>query len=427
MTLLSPVVLEDVFEATGKWSNITLTSAEFDGPLCVAYYLVEFGGSPQEMDFLLLDEGRWFIVVFVSGERPLWRYGGLSEWFFEFGKRALIGREDAGRALKSYATKNYHEITDVESFSFLRSIAENNSVILIGEAPHRNLEEPDLFLQLIMYLNQFGYRDVVMEGWEYYDTGSVNRYLKTGNPEYFEVTEYPNSHLIENLYQYNKDLPDNRQIRMWFIEPSTENPKEAAVEISREIALLIEDHRSEEVVELLEWVVDDVEVNRYPFASPAWCRAREVFLKERFTELYEKLSQEGEPKMLVYYGNGHTTKQPNINEDYAELGPYLANEYERTRGKVYSIAFLPYKITTLYPDSEVSENLPSKGSVAYILGDAAPCDVFFLDLGPLADYTFYHDHNDRILSAREYDAIIFMREVTQEWSPWLWYSYLFSS
>lgn len=103
---------------------------------------------------------------------------------------------------------------NLSDLDFLEADSADNKVTLIGNW-HGIQEVRYLFVKLIMYLNQFGYKDIILEkpiASEHY----YNKYLDTGDEKYWPSYLDPGPFKV--LYNWNKALPKSRKIRIWCVD-----------------------------------------------------------------------------------------------------------------------------------------------------------------------------------------------------------------
>ena len=135
--------------------------------------------------------------------------------------------------LEEFVRKNYQEImmdaNDLSDFAIMEPMALSNSVILFGEGQHHTQELHDLFFKLVVFLSQYGYRDIVIEA-PSSQTYYFNAYLKTGIEEYYRFLD-DESGLWKKVYEYNKGLPEEKKIRVWCVD--LDHNQVAAVSIVR--------------------------------------------------------------------------------------------------------------------------------------------------------------------------------------------------
>jgi hypothetical protein len=101
-----------------------------------------------------------------------------------------------------------------DDLNFLETPAKTNRVILLG-GWHGVQQVEELFGAMVMYLNSYGYRDIILEKPvvnQYY----YNMYLETGKKEY--LPDFVTTNIFETLYTWNKKLDENRKIRIWCID-----------------------------------------------------------------------------------------------------------------------------------------------------------------------------------------------------------------
>ena len=389
-----------MFQAIGPLNNVTILDKMVDNSVSV----IEFSADTKIGHIVwycifVRSKGKWNLYSILSSKEVALKMA-----------EPLKAHEASIIALEEYVRKNYRKITldanDLSDFSILEPIALNYSVILFGEGQHHTQELRDLFYKLVVFLNKYGYRDIILEApssLTYY----FNSYLTTGSEEYYQFINDEGG-LWKRIYEYNKDLPKEKKIRVWCVDVDPNS-------------------------ELYEPKITGNEQNPM-YAIKKWREARENEIKKRFVDVYEKLPEGA--KVLGYFGAWHVDKMPRkigIEEwdEIETIGYFLAHKYKRTKGKVYSIMTVSYK-GEYYEARNLDTNAKkmrlgrAEGSLEEIFNTASDDSLWFLDISvgenPFSKYSYLSRSNrawdqppyngmNGWVNQSKYDGFFFVREI----------------
>lgn len=340
--------------------------------------------------------------------------------------------------LRAYVKSNH-----CKDLSFLSTIAEEKSIILLGETHYAEQIYTAMGF-LTRALHQLGYTNIIMEkpsSLGYY----CSKYLQTGDKYYYRYTLDEGS-FLKSLWEYSQDIPQNEQFNIWCIDielvpwfvfirlddflqrlsplfpvrPVQEKLSlwagnvDILPEVLKNINKLIKDKESSipdemsaEYVKICEWI-NELETLFEQKIS------REETIKRRAAKIYADLSTNVQnPKIIGIFGADHVAKLRLYSKLPENLGEFLSQTCSQTKGKVYSLRLLPYQgeIYTSIDNNEKIRIWPTKYSIEDISASTMEDDFLFIDLEPLKDYWFY-DNMMNWINYQYYDGILLSRDVT---------------
>ena len=199
------------FQALGPWQNFTIIDKTTEGSVSVLDFSLDtkMGHMVWHAVFPRFD-GKWVLYdpMLSSKEVAL----KMAE--------PLKDHEASLPPLREFVRKNYQEIamdvSPLSDFAMLEPVALNNSVILFGEGQHHVQELHDLFFKFVVFLNQYGYRDIVLEA-PSAQTYYFNAYFKTGSEKYYRFLDDEGG-LWKKVCEYNESLPEGEKIKVWCVD-----------------------------------------------------------------------------------------------------------------------------------------------------------------------------------------------------------------
>ncbi|MGB3466198.1 MAG: hypothetical protein WBA74_13050 [Cyclobacteriaceae bacterium] len=122
----------------------------------------------------------------------------------------------SSQELKCVDAHNYESLADWQTFD---DDLRTHSLILVGEGPHIMPVNTYLQTDLLIHLNaRYGTRYAIIE-WGLAEAYLLNKYMKTGDPKYYNKTFEGSRNFkeareaIEKLYHYNKSVPDSAKVK----------------------------------------------------------------------------------------------------------------------------------------------------------------------------------------------------------------------
>ena len=331
-----------------EYSDPKINDIEYHGKFCNVGFEVEFYGVSIE---------RYCSLFNNSGNWEVWRIEENEEEFEEI------------MLFFDTILANMHPLNDLE-------IIEPENIILLGES-HWNREMPEFEFEFLKFLNEnYGFRDVMVE-WPRCRQYLTNAYLETGEPD---ITD----DFLKNVYEYNRNLPPEKRIRVWHGDIDHSNTNEAMDLVIGYVSTVEDENTQNEIFDILkELPLKNVGENRAPFLAELgnasqkirkvmevqrdffpeegfdtvisilksfedngrcyslgdgggkWSAEREKMMLKYFEESYEKSGG----KILGIYGGYHVVKGKG------RLGGYLSEKY-----KVLSVSMSGFKGTGKYEE-----------------------------------------------------------------------------
>lgn len=317
-------------------------------------------------------------------------------------------------------------------FDFFDHAAENSSLILLGEM-HHTQEIYDLEFEFIKYLNKFGYRNVILEI-GYSSRYLIERYLETGDETYYPLI-FDEGGLIKKIYEYNKELPEDKKISVWGFDVDTPRSELHGLEMIREylkdengcnlselywtdvsvdrvywgyvdpsekirmLEMIKNETGDKRIIDIADSIISSTEIKYYSGQDRG--EKREAKIKENFKKIYEEI--DGETKIVMIAGWGHTRKSSQEGYGYEMVGFYLSNEFSGTKDSTYSIRLEPLSGTVYqypyYPSPTMSLELSKIDSIVVN-------DIVIVD----PKGTGYEG---------DYDSIVYLKKVSPAKRPWI--------
>jgi hypothetical protein len=298
-------------------------------------------------------------------------------------------KENVLESINGIETVNFSDInkafSNVEDLSWLKQVAENNKVVLIGETHYsKNIE--NIKNRIIFALNNFDYFPLVIIEREYYVTPFLNQYINLENEDdakqFFKkelstrLYTDEDSLFLEHIRNWNIKNPKKKiklgcidlewswdEVMINVLKPYFEklnNIEKSEIEKTFEIGLNQSDEFFTRVKPLIKKAEEQNLVGEYPFIEIEYIKnviesisvtframslgswwqyfrqkeiVKRINSKQYFGEYFEN------QKVIMQGGGFHMKSKYDYSngDNFISEGSYLNFENETTKGKVFSI------------------------------------------------------------------------------------------
>jgi len=363
----------------------------------------------------------------------------LDEWkILNIGKDRERLKEDA----ISVVTNEIAPLENSKKFelSFFDRAVDNSSVVLLEEV-HYSQEMIDLEFEFVKYLNEKGYRDVVLE-MGYSSRYLIQKYLATGDEAYYKLL-FDEGNFIKKIYEYNKELPEDKKVIVWGIDVDQSLSLMNGFYMIDEYIQNISDEKLKNDLSEIYWGDSSIDEFYWGYSSllnpDPWISAletikngckdkmitdiadsmisslkinpcgdrrekREEKMKENFDKICEEIAEDREIKIVAILGSEHARKSSQeARLRYERIDYYLSSECPETKDRVYSICLNPLSGGTY--DHQLYSNTLRSMQLSKLERALVDSDLIIVD-------------PENTYNEKNYDIMMYIRKISPAIRSW---------